>query len=152
MLTNWTSDNLSNLPTGKKCKSMEQLSVNNRQVNEIMSLPIIHFPTPPHPPTTPPVDNVTSHTSHPYRKRYQITILYILILVLYTQAANGKPKDCWLNDSPYSSYYICSQFLREWNFDLLVSVPNTGICHAAKSLTGCLCCNFVLYSVHKTWT
>jgi hypothetical protein len=58
--------------------------------------------------------NMRDQVSLPYKKkRGKIVVLYILIFTFWT----GQT-DSVLHGRMYSINLICSEFLREWNFDL----------------------------------
>jgi hypothetical protein len=61
---------------------------------------------------------------HPYKTTGKITVLYIVIFMFFFLRGDMKVKDSELNGSKHSPNLICSYFLSECNFDLLLSFPN----------------------------
>jgi hypothetical protein len=66
--------------------------------------------------------NATDPVLHPCIAKGKITALHILISMFLT--ANGKTEDFYINDSKYSPYLSCSEFLHQHNLYLLLPFPD----------------------------
>jgi hypothetical protein len=66
--------------------------------------------------------SLSTQVSHPHTTRGKITVLYVWIFIYLDSKLEDKR--CTPNDSKLSLISICSLFLPEYNFELLLLFPN----------------------------